>query len=335
MNPDEIARIRAENEKKADIALRNKLHTEVLAKSDQLEETLVGVFEILIRYMKGATTKTEVVNPTTTVSTPDVAEVVKAVDEQTQKIIESQPDLTELKEGLSKLESQLSELPKEYPEFPELPSEFDIPGLLDAIKDLKKAVDDKDLTVNAPDVHVEAPNVTVEPTDLKPLQDGLGKLLAATKLNKPKVAEKINLKKLESGITQANKYLKAISEKPAGGGGGGGGGNGTPYTDSTGKLKYVELESDGSVPVTVVAGGSGGSGGAAISSYAIQAVADDGTYKYFYFEKADLNWYILRKHKANKVFTYWAGTGGYTSVYVSAVAGPSGVPVWDTYGATF
>jgi hypothetical protein len=332
MRPKTVEEIRAENEKAAAIALTKQLHSETLAKSDQLEETLVNVVQILIRYMKSATTKTEVTNPTTTVSTPDVAEVVKAVDDQTQKIIDSQPDLTELKEGLSKLESQLSQLPKEYPEFPELPSEFDVPGLLDAIEDLKKAVVDKELTVNAPDVNVEAPNVTVEPTDLKPLQEGLGKLLKAVKDNKPAVVKPTNLKKLEAGLTQANKYLKAISEKKGGGGGGGGGGS--TFQDSTGKLTYPQLEADGSIPVTVKAGGSS-SGGKATNAYSVQAIADDNTYKYFYFEDASLNWYIMRKHKTNKVFTYWAGTGGYTSVYVSAVAGPSGTPVWGTYGATF
>lgn len=70
-------------------------------------------------------------------------------------------------------------------------------------------------------------------------------------------------------------------------------------------------------------------------AYSISAVSDDGTYKYFYFEDASLNYYIMRKHKANKVFTYTKGTGGYSAVYVSSSAGPSGSPTWATYGNTF
>lgn len=76
-------------------------------------------------------------------------------------------------------------------------------------------------------------------------------------------------------------------------------------------------------------------GQAQIKAYAYQATSDDGTYKYYFFEDASLNYYIMRKHKTNKVATYTKGTGGYSAVYVSSSAGPSGTPTWGTYGATF
>lgn len=82
-------------------------------------------------------------------------------------------------------------------------------------------------------------------------------------------------------------------------------------------------------------GGATSSGGKATDAYGIQAISDDGTYKYFFFEDASANYYILRKHIANKVFDYTKGTGGYASVYVSSSAGPSGSPTWDSYGDTF
>lgn len=71
------------------------------------------------------------------------------------------------------------------------------------------------------------------------------------------------------------------------------------------------------------------------NTYGIQAISDDGTYKYFFFEDNDTNYYILRKHKTNKVFTYTAGTGGYSAVYVDKDNGPSGSPTWGTKGSTF
>lgn len=71
------------------------------------------------------------------------------------------------------------------------------------------------------------------------------------------------------------------------------------------------------------------------SSYGIQAISDDGTYKYFFFEDNDANYYILRKHIANKVFDYTAGTGGYSSVYQDATSGPSGSPTWGDKGTIF
>jgi len=64
-------------------------------------------------------------------------------------------------------------------------------------------------------------------------------------------------------------------------------------------------------------------------------ILDDGTYKYFWFEDASLNYYIMRKTKTTSVFAYTKGTGGYASVYVSSTAGPSGSPTFASYGVTF
>jgi hypothetical protein len=80
--------------------------------------------------------------------------------------------------------------------------------------------------------------------------------------------------------------------------------------------------------------GSGASG-KATNGYSISAISETATYKYFFFEDASLNWYILRKTLATNVFEYTKGTGGYESVYVDATSGPSGSPTFDTYGATF
>lgn len=73
----------------------------------------------------------------------------------------------------------------------------------------------------------------------------------------------------------------------------------------------------------------------ATNAYSIVAISDDGTYKYFWFEDASLNYYIMRKHKTNKVFDYTKGTGGYEAVYQSSILGPSGSPTFANYGDTF
>lgn len=80
---------------------------------------------------------------------------------------------------------------------------------------------------------------------------------------------------------------------------------------------------------------SGSSSGKATDAYGVQAISDDGTYKYFFFEDASANYYVLRKHKTNKVFYYTRGTGGYATVYVNSTSGPSGSPTWASYGTTF
>lgn len=75
--------------------------------------------------------------------------------------------------------------------------------------------------------------------------------------------------------------------------------------------------------------------GKATDAYSFQAKSDDGTYTYYWFEDADANYYIRRKHKTNLTHTFTKGTGGYSSVYVSSSAGPSGTPTWAAYGTTF
>lgn len=69
--------------------------------------------------------------------------------------------------------------------------------------------------------------------------------------------------------------------------------------------------------------------------FGIQAISEDATYKYFWFEADDADYYIMRKHKANSVFTYTAGAGGYAAVYQSAILGPSGTPTWADRGSVF
>lgn len=81
--------------------------------------------------------------------------------------------------------------------------------------------------------------------------------------------------------------------------------------------------------------GSSSTSGKATDAYGIQAISDDGTYKYFFFEDASLNYYIMRKNKTTSVFTYTKGTGGYSAVYQSAILGPSGSPTFASYGTTF
>lgn len=82
-------------------------------------------------------------------------------------------------------------------------------------------------------------------------------------------------------------------------------------------------------------GASSSSLAKATDAYGIQAISDDGTYKYFFFEADNGDYYILRKTLATNVFEYTKGTGGYAAVYVDSTHGPSGTPTWADRGATF
>ena len=76
-------------------------------------------------------------------------------------------------------------------------------------------------------------------------------------------------------------------------------------------------------------------GQARTKAYAYQAKSDDGTYKYFFFEDASKNYFIMRKNKTTGQAHYAAGTGGYESAYINSTSAPSGPPTWASYGTTF
>lgn len=98
------------------------------------------------------------------------------------------------------------------------------------------------------------------------------------------------------------------------------------------ELTSTDVAGDPALNVYVAGGGSAAK---ATDAYGIQAISDDGTYKYFFFEDASANYYVMRKTIATSVFAYTKGTGGYASVYQSSVLGPSGSPTWASYGTTF
>ena len=93
-------------------------------------------------------------------------------------------------------------------------------------------------------------------------------------------------------------------------------------------VNRLKINSDGSINASSVPAKSS-------DEFGITAISEDATYKYFWFEADDADYYIMRKNKTTKVFTFTKGTGGYTTVYVNETSGPSGSPTWGTRGATF
>lgn len=128
----------------------------------------------------------------------------------------------------------------------------------------------------------------------------------------------------------------------------GSGGNGQPAIDRSEHISVDDGESinakrvgayvwdtDTLTWVRMTQPGGSSSSSKATEAYSISAISNDGTYKYFLFEDASLNYYIMRKNLSTNSFKYTKGTGGYLTVYVDSTHGPSGSPAFDTYGATF
>ena len=279
----------------------------------------------LVQFLDGKTTKTELVNQLEDyASTTDINRVVAALEQLDNRLGESKLDITPLTKGLTALEEQLKQLPTEYPEY-EAVEEVTVKNQID-LKPLEKAI--KAIQLKAPDVNVAAPEVNVDAPDLKPLQSSLLDVVKAIKGQELPVTD---LKGVEKKLDESNKHLKKLVEKPVGGGGGGG--NGTPYVDSTGKFMNVELESDGSVPVTVVTGGGGG------TTYSkptdeYDLIQDDDTssasYEYYGFMKADGGWYIKRITLASNLREYVKGTSSYSTEWTGRAS-----QTYADYGSTF
>ncbi len=79
----------------------------------------------------------------------------------------------------------------------------------------------------------------------------------------------------------------------------------------------------------------GGASGKPTDGYSYSAKSLSGSYKYFFFEDKDNNWYIMRKNTSTEVVDYAKGTGGVSSVFVDKDSAPSGSPTFASYAATF
>lgn len=217
--------------------------------------------------------------------------------------------LTDIREKLSSLDG------KEAPETPDYAK-----PVLDGIKQLEKALTasikgiDVKPVVNVPKLDAPAVNVTPPSIDLK----GVEKVL---KTDLPKAFEKA-VKSIPKPKDDPN-YTEKFDEM-------------LDWLKSIDAASRKYPQAPTTVKVTNTDGTEiGSTSGKATGSYSISAISDDGTYKYFWFEDADLNYYIMRKTLATSVFTYTKGTGGYAAVYQSDVLGPSGSPTFASYGNTF
>jgi len=245
-----INNIKQDNLVKAQFKVEESRHEQELLALNEIKTANLQAMRGLIQFLDGKVTKTEITNQLNSISTPDVENVVKAVEALATKI-PPQLDLSGLESGIKALEEQLKLIPKENVELPEQKEDVRVTNLGDIdFTTLEKTIVDEvsKLAKNqkAPIVDVKASDVTVN-VDTKEFTKGLTELLKAVQgLEFPEVP-KTDLSKVEKKLDDSNKYLKEISEKRFGGGGGGG--NGSPYVDATGKPVVVELTVDGKIPV--------------------------------------------------------------------------------------
>lgn len=224
------------------------------SKIDDMSGTMVEVFKSLIQYLNGKTTKTEVINQLDSIKTPDVQNVVKALELLDKDVLSTKIDTKPLLEAINGLKREITLIPSKMPTPKEQKDTIKVSNLNEVKLDtsaLEKAIKALDLNVD-----VKAPIINTEKTDLEPLRSVMLDLLDSVKKQKPIEEVRVsnlkdiipaNLSNVEKKLDESNKHLKKLVEKPIGGGGGGG--NGTPYVDGSGVAKNVVLTSDGKIPV--------------------------------------------------------------------------------------
>ena len=226
-------------------------HELQLKKLDSVSNDIVSAIGVLIQFLDGKTSKTEVVNQLKSVSTPDVDKVVQAVSKLDKDILANKLDLQPLVNELRSVKRELTLVPGKI-KTPEQKDSIKVTNLSEIKLDTTKVEQAIKKLKLDPKIEVKPTDVNIEPVDLKPLKDELLNVVKAIKSQKypefPRI-EPTDLTKLEKEYKKHTKLLTEIKDKPVGSGGGGG--NGTPYVDATGKPLNVELETDGSIPVTV------------------------------------------------------------------------------------
>lgn len=307
---DKRANLRQHFQQEESQAQEAKQYQQRTDQLNALESTLVDGFNTLIQFIDGKTTKTEVVNQLTSISTPDIDKVVQALSKLDKDILTNKLDLKPLEQGLNGLKRELSLIPKTLPKIPEAKDAVKVTNLSEIKLDtsaVEKAI--KGLKLVA-----EAPIINEKDVDLKPLQNIMTDMLKAINNQKPveipKFPEipKTDLTKVETKLDKSNKLLKEIVDKPVGGGGGGG--NGTPYVDSTGRPVNVELDGNGNIPVT-------------FSSSTYKLILDETTTtSVTYVGKAALGsatsaavWQIQKIDESSGLVITWGGTGAFDQVY--------------------
>ena len=199
------------------------------ASIEDLRTTIIGAFELLVKYLDGKTTKTEVTNQLKSISTPDVEKVVTEIAKLDKTVLANKLDLKPLKDALEGIHTEIKKVPKELPKLPEQKGSTKISNLSEIKLDTSELLK----AIKALKLDVKAPIINTEKVDLKPVQDILSNLLVAINKQKFEIPDKTkidnfdempltDLTKLEKEAEKGTKLLKKIVDKPVGGGGGGG-----------------------------------------------------------------------------------------------------------------
>lgn len=245
------------NEQNAKSQLDDQRHKEVLLDNTNTQEVIVKSFSALVKFLDNRVSKTQVVNQLREIGTPDVEKVVTALASLHDTIKEHKnTDLTEITKVMQGVLDEVKQIPKQNPETPEqkfIDYSKQLSQLEKSIQTVEKAIKAQELKVDAPIVNVPETVVNVEKQNLDPLKNSIttGSKDVVKAVKGIKYPE-LKTDAIEKLLKKNNKLLEELPDiMPRGGGGGG---SSWIATDQNGTPVPIELEADGSIPVTAIIG---------------------------------------------------------------------------------
>lgn len=299
-----------------------------------IQATIIESAKAIINYLDGKVTKTEVINQIQSVRTPDSEKVVTALNSlhDTLKTHEN-TDLSGVTTVLTQILKEAQAIPKTHKDIriPE-PKDYSkqLDGLTKAIQAVESVVKAQKLVVQPTKVDVAAPNVQVDAPNLKPLQTSISEVVKAVEsIVIPEY--KTDNKAVEKLLKDSNKLLKDLLDKPVSRGGGGGGI--ASFRGSDGNVTQVQLQGDGSIPVTLLAGLTVYSKPTAAYELVQYDDSSSTSYEYYLYSDKDANYYVKR---VDTIYNYNEFKSGVTPTTGSGFyAWVSALTSWQTYGAAF
>lgn len=174
----------------------------------------------------------------TSIKTPDIQKVVKALENLKPAIIDNKADNSDIIGALEQLKISLDKLPTEYPEIPTSPEEITVKNQpdykpeLEAITKAVKAIDVRPI-VNIPED---------KPDDYTPIIEALNPVIEAIKTIKIPEVPTTDLSPLISATNLVQETIQNLRFPTAN--------YILPFKDSQGKATQVQLDSNGNVPIS-------------------------------------------------------------------------------------
>lgn len=242
MNPEKIQQAyadkRAADEKSQEKTKSTEEYNKKLVGSDRIQKAIVDTARLSIEHREGHEPKVEVKNFPKSVKTPDIKEVVNAIDKMSKEVAPKNIDFTPLQKSIATLSKQISKLPTEYPEVPEPLEVVSVNNLNELKPQLEAITTTLEKLKLDPKIDVSVPESKL---DLTPVAKMVGELDKS--INSIKIPD--NSKQFESIAKAQKSVTKAINdlEFPVAN-------YILPFKNIEGAAVQVQLDSSGNIPTS-------------------------------------------------------------------------------------